>query len=66
MLRRVTEYLHLSRSAEITQNLMLCAYSYVCPSVCDLILANKLPHFVKCGKAAAPDSCTVLLIAGLY
>jgi hypothetical protein len=63
-LRRVTEYLNLRRSAEITQNLMLCVYSYVCPSVYDLMLATKLPHLVKRGNAAAQDSCPFLLIAG--
>ena len=66
MLRRVTEHLVLSKSAEITQNLMLCVYSYACPPVCDLMLVTKLPHLVKCGPAAAPDGCPVLLIAWLY
>jgi hypothetical protein len=62
MLHRITEHLNLSRSAEITQNLMLCSYSYVSPSVCDPMSATKLPHLVKCATAAAP----VLLIAWLY
>jgi hypothetical protein len=63
---RVREYLNLSRSAEITQNLMLCVYSYVCPSVYELMLTTKVPHLVKRGNAAAPDSCPLLLIAWLY
>jgi len=68
MLRPVTEFLNLSRSAEITQNLMLCAYSYVCPSVCDMILANKLPHFSEVWRSccirqlsSAVDTLAVLL-----
>ena len=45
MLRHVPEYLNLSRSAEITQNVMLCANSHVWTSFCDMILATNLPHF---------------------